>query len=79
MMVSNLRIQATITTLPGLPACLRRSANALMFALQLMAETVAMYKTARTSARPPQTKRLPQPEAVLDDACHYREPAALRQ
>jgi len=59
MMVNNFRIQATITTLAGLPACLSRAAKALTSLLQRMAETVAIYKTARMSARPPQTKRLP--------------------
>ena len=59
MMVSNLRIQATMTTFPGFPVALRREAKALMSGLQRMAVMVAMYKTARTSARPPQMKRLP--------------------
>src|SRR3989338_2926384 len=59
IMVSNFLMHATITTLGGLPAFFRRSANALIGSLHRIAETVAMYKTARTSARPPQTKRLP--------------------
>ena len=59
MIVSNLRIQATMTTLLGLPVCFNRDENALRLALHWMAERVAMYGTTLTSARPPQTDRLP--------------------
>ena len=59
MMVNNFLMQATMMTLGGFPAFLRRSANALIVSLQRIAETAAIYKTARISARPPQMKRLP--------------------
>jgi hypothetical protein len=57
IMVSSLRMQATMTTLYGLPARLSFSAKALMSGLQDFALTVAMYSTMRTSARPPQICR----------------------
>ena len=60
MIAKSSLMQATITTLGGLPACLRRSANALITGWHRRAESAAMYSTARRSARPPQMKRFPQ-------------------
>ena len=50
MMVSNLRIQATMTTFPGFPVALRREAKALMSGLQRMAVSMNAPCTPRHCA-----------------------------
>jgi len=52
-------MQAIMATLKALPAAMRRSPNGWMIGLQRMAEIVAMYKPARTAARPPKMVRWP--------------------
>lgn len=52
-------MQATIITLKGLPALVRRSAKALICGLWLRAVKVAMYKAFRANWRPPLAERLP--------------------
>jgi hypothetical protein len=58
-MTRSFRMQATMTTLKGLPAAVSRSAKARMIGLQRRAVSVAMYRALRTDARPPQIDRRP--------------------
>jgi hypothetical protein len=58
-MTTSLRATAVRMTLAGLPAPLSRSAKAFSAGLRRCAVSAAMYNTARTSARPPATRRRP--------------------
>jgi hypothetical protein len=80
MMLSNLRMQATMTTLAGFPAAFKRSEKALITAFHRMAVTVDMYKTLRTSARPPQMRRFPRccPLSLASGAIPANAAMALR-
>ena len=58
-MVSSFRMQAVMTTLKGLPALCRRSANARKRSLHRLAVSAAMYSVARRAPRPPRMRRCP--------------------
>ena len=69
-MVNSLRMQATMATFLGLPAAIKRLWKTLIAGLCFIATTAAIYTTARTSARPPQMRRLPVrgPESLASGA-----------
>ena len=78
--VKSLRMQAVMTTLNGLPALCRRSANALRNGLQRLAVSAAMYNARRTSPRPPRLRRWPRflPLSWLKRARPAREAISCR-